>query len=225
MNMKYSHYSCPLFPDMFSFVNVIPTIRLLGFLSVPHIPYLQWPSKTLFQLFHSRDCNSPENQLYMVNLAIALCTVPLFLPSCSLVPTVTSLPHQDLSVMTIPTTSFLSSCPSSPCLDFLAHTLHFLLSISHNFLVHQPMHHKLVTKVLNRPNQKPFLRLYPHCWLLLGKSYLWEHWLNLKFLFSNGYSVLLPILSHSPHDLILSFSNISHCRCSSNIQFSTFPFL
>lgn len=98
MNMKYSHYSCHLFPDMFSFVNMIPTIWLLGSLPDPHIPFLQWPSKTLFQLFHSHDYNSPEKQLYMVNSAIVLCTVPLFLPSCSLVPTVPSLPHQDLSV-------------------------------------------------------------------------------------------------------------------------------
>lgn len=109
-----------------------------------------------------------------------------------------TFPSTDHSTLTISTTSSLSSCPSSPCVDFPVHTLPFLLSILHNFLVPQSMHHKLVTKILDRSIQKPFLKPYHSAGCCWGNQNFESTGsaTNPKFLFSNGYSVLLPILSH-----------------------------
>lgn len=98
MNMKYSHYSCHPFPAMFAFVNTLPTIWLL----VPSQLLTFLLSNDLLKLSSNRSIpvtiTSPEKQLYLVNSDVPLCTAPLFLPTCSLVPTVSSLSHQDFSV-------------------------------------------------------------------------------------------------------------------------------
>lgn len=116
-------------------------------------------SKTLLQPF----------QFYLVNSDIPLCNAPLSGPVIHLYSLylhyhIRTFPSIDHTTFTISTTSFLSSCLSLPCMDFPVHTSTLLLLTSHNFLVPQSTCHKLVKKkkILDRSNQKTFLRLYPH---------------------------------------------------------------
>lgn len=158
--MKYSHYSCHPFPAMFSF-NMLPTIWLL----VPSqfLTFLISNDLKLSFKHSSPMAITMKSSAWKTALSGKFRHSTLYWPSLLThlftynhsIFTITSGPFCQLTTFPI-FTSFLSSCFSSPCMDFSAHTLPFILSRSQNVLILQSMHHKVVKKKILDPTKSLF---------------------------------------------------------------------